>query len=331
MAGKRIIVSRTDSIGDVMLTLPLCGYLKEQFPDCHLYFLGRTYTIPVLECCSHIDEILDFTEIEKNSLPGQVDFFKDLKADIIIHVFPNKQIAKISSLARIPERIGSSGRMFHWNTCTSKVFFSRKNSSLHEAQLNFKLLRPLGLDKIPELNEINEYSGFKNIHPLPAFLQSKSSMKRYILHPKSKGSAAEWGIENFNQLIRLLSAENCEVLISGTQAEKELIKDNITLVENTVDLSGKLDLKSFIALIDSCEGLVAASTGPLHIASAMGKKAIGLYSNRRPIHPGRWAPVGTNSRAITYDGNSLNQFADEDIKKIKPELIKDLLLIHPLP
>jgi ADP-heptose:LPS heptosyltransferase len=49
--------------------------------------------------------------------------------------------------------------------------------------------------------------------------------------------------------------------------------------------------------------MVAASTGPLHIASALGKKAIGIYSPKRPIHPGRWMPVGKDASYVVKDEN----------------------------
>ena len=36
----RIILSRTDSIGDVVLTLPMAAALKQSFPGCTVVFLG---------------------------------------------------------------------------------------------------------------------------------------------------------------------------------------------------------------------------------------------------------------------------------------------------
>jgi hypothetical protein len=39
----RIILCRTDRIGDVILTLPMAGVLKEKFPGCTVIFLGRNY------------------------------------------------------------------------------------------------------------------------------------------------------------------------------------------------------------------------------------------------------------------------------------------------
>ena len=49
--------------------------------------------------------------------------------------------------------------------------------------------------------------------------------------------------------------------------------------------------------------LVAASTGPLHIAAALGKKAIGLYAPMRPIHPARWKPIGSNAQYLVINKN----------------------------
>jgi heptosyltransferase III len=44
--------------------------------------------------------------------------------------------------------------------------------------------------------------------------------------------------------------------------------------------------------------LVACSTGPLHIAAALGKKAIGIFPPIRPMHPQRWQPVGVQAQTL---------------------------------
>jgi ADP-heptose:LPS heptosyltransferase len=62
--------------------------------------------------------------------------------------------------------------------------------------------------------------------------------------------------------------------------------------------------------------LVAASTGPLHIASAVGIHAIGLYPSKRPMHPGRWMPLGGNASYLE-DGNS----GQKESLEISPEAV----------
>jgi ADP-heptose:LPS heptosyltransferase len=120
-----------------------------------------------------------------------------------------------------------------------------------------------------------------------------------IIHPKSKGSAREWGLENFGNLLKkLFQSTQYQVFLSGTEEEGKQIRSWAMDFPELIDLTGKMDLSQFIGFIQSCDVLVAASTGPLHIASALGKRAIGLFAPMRPIHPGRWAPIGSNSRAL---------------------------------
>jgi ADP-heptose:LPS heptosyltransferase len=64
LAPYRIIISRTDSIGDVILTLPLCVWLKKQFPQSELVFLGRSYTKDIIACFDVVDTFLNFDDLQ---------------------------------------------------------------------------------------------------------------------------------------------------------------------------------------------------------------------------------------------------------------------------
>jgi len=59
----RIIISRTDSIGDVVLTLPMAGALKEINPGCKIIFLGRDYTRDVVSLSKHVDEFASWDDV----------------------------------------------------------------------------------------------------------------------------------------------------------------------------------------------------------------------------------------------------------------------------
>jgi len=300
----RILLSRTDSIGDVVLTLPMAGVLKANFPDCQILFLGRSYTKAIIELSEHVDLFVNYDEILKRDHQAQIEFVKDLNLDIFIHVFPVKEIAKLAKAARIPKRVGTRNRLWHWFTCSELVKLSRKNSELHESQLNLKLLFFLGIQTDISLKVIQECYGFTRVKPLgnELFVNMLDKHKtKIILHPKSKGSAKEWGLNNFSKLIKELPKEEYQIFISGTKADGVKLESFIEENSGVVDLTGKLSLTEFISFINLCDVLVAASTGPLHIAAALGKKAIGLYSPRRPIHLGRWAPVGKDAHALVFD------------------------------
>ena len=298
-----IIISRTDSIGDVVLTLPLAGIIKQQLPDSKIIFLGRNYTKDVIGLSVHVDEFMSYDEILKLSEKEQIETFKKLNATHIIHVFPVKHIAQLAKKGGIKNRIGTTNRLWHWFTCNIKVSLSRKNSDLHEAQLNAKLLGPLNIKTDFSAKELAGFYGFTKVPELEEHYLKLIDHKKtnIILHPKSKGSAREWGLDNFSRLITELDKTRYAIYISGTQQEGELVKELLQKHPEVVNLTGKLSLQQFIAFINNCDALIAASTGPLHIASALGKKAIGLFAPMRPIHPGRWKPIGTDAHYLVLD------------------------------
>ena len=324
------LISRTDSIGDVVLTLPIAGFIKKKEPTCKIIFLGRTYTRDVVQLSEHVDLFLDYSLLEKLEMKEQIRKLNEQHITHFIHVFPVKEIAALAKKAKIPFRIGTTNRLYHWGNCNHLVSLSRKNSTLHEAQLNIKLLAKLfdGTDLGPE--EITNLYGFTKVKPLVHQEIAKPDAQKYnvILHPKSKGSAVEWGLANFNALIKLLPADKFRVFISGTEAEGKLMTELIDQNPEVIDLTGKFTLDQFISFIACCDALVAASTGPLHIAAALQKKAIGLFSSRRPIHPGRWKPLGKNAQALVHDVNCLVCKSGKEcdcIKKISPQQVVNLL------
>ncbi len=304
MIPEKIIISRTDNLGDVMLTLPIAGILKKKYPICKIYFIGKSYTKALIDACIYVDEFIDRETVLAD---GNL---KKIKADVIIHVFPDNAIAKAAMTAGIPTRIGTSHRWFHWLYCNKKVNFSRKNSELHEAQLNLKLLSPLGIIQDFSLQEISNAIGFEKI-PLVSNTAEKLLLKNkfnLILHPKSKGSAREWPMDYYFELAKSLPLENYSIFITGTEKEGALIKEQkseIFNLSNVTDLTGKCTLEELISFINKADGLIACSTGPLHIASSLGKYTIGIYPPMRPIHPGRWAPLGKKT-TVLYENKSCN-------------------------
>lgn len=298
---KRIIISRTDAIGDVILTLPMCGIIKKHLPEAEIIFLGKAYTKSVIACCEHVDEFMDADELFKLTLKEAIALLKNIKADALIHVFPNKQIARLGKDAGIPIRVGTTNRLFHWGNINKLIRLSRKNSSLHESQLNCKLLKGIGIDVMPDLVEMAEYTGFTKMPSSKSSLLSLLDKGKInvIFHPKSNVSAREWSLDNFRNLINLLPSDKYSIFISGTDKEKVLLDSWIkSLPPHVIDITGKLTLEEFIAFIKQADCLVAASTGPLHIAAALGIHAVGIYPPIKPMHPGRWQPVGKKANYL---------------------------------
>ncbi|GAA4377345.1 glycosyltransferase family 9 protein [Hymenobacter koreensis] len=304
---KNFLVSRTDAIGDLVLTLPLCGWLKQQFPGCRVVLLGRDYTRAVAAACPAIDVFISDDDLQKLPKLEQIAALRRVQADVVLHVFPSKRLASLAQRAGIPVRIGTRSRWFHWFTCNKLVALSRRHSPLHEAQLNMLLLRPLGLVDVPELVDLVPLGLLLADNSLPdsvaALLERTSpGQLNIILHPRSRGHGREWGLIHFGALAQALHAQGHRVLVTGTQAEGDSMRDWLHEHAHVlVDLTGQLTLPQFLAFIGSADGLVASGTGPLHLAAALRRHALGLFPPMRPIHPGRWAPLGLHAEFLVFD------------------------------
>lgn len=289
---ENIIISRTDGIGDVVLTLPMVSAIKAACPTMKVAFLGRSYSKELILSCSQVDQFLDI-----NDFLNQDILIDGHAPRCIIHVFPVKSIAKRARDLGIPIRIGTSHRFYHWWLCNKLLNLGRKKSNLHESQLNLKLLSAFKLKTEYSLSEIARMYALRTRYPIDSTIARQMIPEKYhlIIHPGSKGSAREWGLDNFIALIHMID-ERFQVFITGTMAEADYMAPLLREIPpGTVNMVGKLPAEQLIPFINACDGLVANSTGPLHIAAALGKDAVGIYPPCHPVHPGRWAPIGTSA------------------------------------
>lgn len=324
---KNILISRTDSIGDVVLSLPVAVVLKQRFPEMEIGFMGTKYTRAIIEACSAVDVFIDMDDFLSKEIT-----LKGEKPQCILHVLPRSLLAKRAKQLNIPMRIGTINRHYHWLTCNKLVRLSRNNSGLHEAQLNFKLLKPLGINQLFSLAEISDLFAMTVLPNLSAQFANLLDANKFklILHPKSRGSAREWDLSYYAELIHALDSNQFQIFISGTVNEQAALQALLENVGNKViDISGLMDLSQFIAFIAACDGVLACSTGPLHIAAALNKYALGIYPPMRPIDPERWGPVGKKARVFVLNKECNSCRKDKSVcfcmQAITPKQIKDAL------
>lgn len=325
------IISRTDAIGDVVLTLPVAGVLKSLYPRTPVFFLGRSYTEEVVRASVHVDRFLNWDEWKTLPAAEAAGALAATGADTIIHVFPNASIARLARQAGLSERIGTTNRLCHWLTCNHLVRLSRRHSPLHEAQLNLQLLKPLGANEEYTPEEIGRYYGLTRFQPLPPEIAGLPDPDKFnlVLHPKSRGSAREWGLDNFRELIGQLPRDQFKIFITGTAEEGQLLQPLLREFSFLTDLTGRLSLGELMSFLSRADGLVAASTGPLHLAAAVGIDALGIYPPIRPMHPGRWAPIGPRAKVFVKEGDCEACRKTGDcacMRGIRPGLLKDYLV-----
>ena len=305
LKNKRIIISKTNQIGDVTFSLPMASALKKLEPSCQVIFLAREYTRALIEKYSDVDEFADYESLVKGGMDSLVKGFKELRADIFIHVIHEPTISKAAKMAEIPIRIGTCRRLINWFTCNRFVNIYRRYSRLHETQLDMHFLRPLGGKSLYSLKEIVELQHYKPLQQKGSISTLLNTNKfNLILHPKTRGEHIEWPPEHFARLIQLLPPETFQIFVTGNAKEGDQVRASmLTPFPHVVDLCGKLSFNELLHFIAGADGMICASTGPVHLAANFGINTLGLYAPIRPLDAGRWGPVGPKAEVLALKKN----------------------------
>jgi heptosyltransferase-3 len=299
---KKILIVRTDRIGDVVLSLPMAELVKKKYPDCKVAYFIRNYTSPLLDGNPFIDEVIIAEESD-----GEILFVKNLKkvksknVDTCVVVNPTLKISLMMFLSGIKNRIGTGYRWYSF-LFNQKVFEHRKYAEKHELEYNINLLSKIDIDIKDFSNGINFYLKVDNKSPerISSILSErgfKSGNKIVIIHPGSGGSSVDLPKERLIELTRLISKmKNITIVITGSKNEAELSKE-FEVGETVVNLAGQLDLSLLKALINKANIFISNSTGPMHIAAALGVHVIGFFPKILSCSQKRWGPY-TKKRTI---------------------------------
>jgi ADP-heptose:LPS heptosyltransferase len=291
----RILVARTDRIGDLVLSLPVFTSLKSAFPRSSICALVRNQTAELLAGRPDVDDVISFDSDTARIPWGE---FKRLlpeivkrKFDAAVILFSNFSVTALAAVAGIPVRVGPATKIAQ-ALLTHRVRQRRSKTLRHETDHNLDISTVLGAPPIRV--------AFIAPPSPPMVRLAKADGRPLVgVHPGSGGSARNWPEKRYVELIRELTGAGCDVVVTGSTAEKEL-------VERVIRSSGALasphigngKLMELASALSQMDVFVAGSTGPLHMASALGTPVVGIYCPIFVCLPQRWGPIGPKDTAL---------------------------------
>lgn len=301
---QKILIVRTDRIGDVVLSLPLGEIIKKKFPDCKVGYFVREYTSPLLVGNPFIDEVIVAKETDAQILfSANLKKIKSKNFDTCIVVNPTLKISLLMFLAGIQNRIGTGYRWYSF-LFNRKVYEHRKYGDKHELEYNINLLEKIGISLKGFSNEIkfHLYIDEKSSAELNSLLLQngfKAGNKIVIIHPGSGGSSVDLPKEKLIELTRMIgSLNNVSIIITGSKNESELCKE-FEISKAVINLAGRLDLTLLKTLINKADLFISNSTGPMHIAAALGVHVIGFFPKILSCSQKRWGPYTEKKTIFT--------------------------------
>lgn len=302
---KNIILSRTDRIGDVILTAASFEPLRAAFPEANIRILVRPELSPLLANNTEGVEPVECPPglgakgFHGSRIARWKSYFQSNPADAIVFLHPDNDLQIAAALARIPRRLGYRKQVGHW-ALNEKIPYRRHLGLKHEAHCNFDLLKILGCTAPPDLRPLIHLAS-------PSVLPEELRETPFaVFHPDAFGVKPRWPAKHYADLAGKLHRHwGWKIVLIGSEASPEILSlfENSSLPrENWSDRRGKDNLLSTAHILSQARLVVSRDSGPAHLAAAVETPLVCLMGQCDPIHsPARWAPLGPKVRTLISD------------------------------
>lgn len=303
---KRILVIRLDHIGDVVMTRPSLRAVYKKFPNATIDLLVSDEIAPLFLNSKEIRHVI----LAKNGwFSRKASFFQMVKEffhlvsllkkehyDLGLDFRGDLRNILLMFFSRIRYRLGYgvTGGGF---LLTEAFPYDR---TAHQVMVNLNLLRFFHVAQDNKLMPF-EYTQdraqmfWKDFGIEPA----TTVLPRVMVHMGAGSTAKQWGADNFRALLQKISEANlAQILLIGTEAEKEALPDLRLHVQNIIDVRGKVTLQDLPILMDICDIFIGNDSGPAHIAAAQGLEIVLIASGTNDVR--FWHPWTDRLRLLQY-------------------------------
>ncbi len=302
----RVLISRPDRLGDVILSTPLPREIKKSFPDAFVAVMVRKYAAAVFENNPYVDKIFlvdDFLSKKKGSGIKLLKEIRSFNFNYALMLLPNERINYLLFVAGIKNRIGVGHKFYQWITNVRAVSRNKYKPLRHEADYCLDLAREMGVNSFNYKTEIFLSDEEKKEVEKFRFNISPNGEKLVGMHFTSGNSCPNFEYVKYLEIIEgLKKIEGIKIVVTDKDLPPEIeskLSDVARVGESLRDL--------FVAL-KSLDLFVSSSTGPSHAAAALGVDTLTLFCPLPACSPQLWSPMGNNAFYILPSSDYCKNF-----------------------
>jgi heptosyltransferase III len=314
----KILVFLFGSLGDSIVAIPALRAVRRHFPDAEIVMLqnfesGNLVTASEVIPASLIDRHLSYKSTAAGT--GKLSNFVDLMRRIRREKF---DAAVYAVMSERPARAVARDRYF-FRACGIRSLYGFRaippaelwpvdpnghpEKSAHEAEFRLQRLSLDGIDAMPETDLSTPLFEFRaeELEKADSWLRTKRRQPHlplFSIAPGCKTLSNLWPFENFVLLGKLLlESYDCELMVTGGPAERELGNRLIEALGSGINAAGEFGVKDSAAVLYRSDIHIGLDTGTMHLAAAAGTRCFALFGERN--NPGLWYPLGSG-HAIVY-------------------------------
>ncbi|WP_165090546.1 lipopolysaccharide heptosyltransferase I [Neisseria yangbaofengii] len=286
----KILLVRLSSMGDLIHTLPAVQDLAQQRPDVELHWLSEAGFADIARLHPFVKKVhaMKWRQWRKNLIQAetwreigrlktvlqqeQFDFVLDSQGLMKSALFAKMAKAPVYGLDQHSARESWAAHFYRQKFAVEKGRNAVWRNRILFAQV-FGYAMPdrqsFGLE-VPEAGRLN------NLHT-PYYV---------ALHATSRDSKL-WPSENWVALLQKLHAEqNAKVYLPWGSATEKARAEKIAANLPFAIVCDKMNLLQAADLLDKAVGVIGVDTGLLHLANALDKPVVGIYTDTDPLKTG---------------------------------------------
>lgn len=340
---KRLLIYRLGSLGDTVVAIPSFRLLEKAFPLAERRVLtahGKDEKAPrIADLIEQSGVVQGFLYYDAGG-PRMTRFLKlrqqirEWRPDMLVYLAESRRplvslrdflFFKSCGIRRI---VG-----IPWRNAEFVADMRNDSSGLRQHQAQMLANRLLELGPV-DLNDAGNWSLRLNrseIAVADAMVQRLPPHETLIACSLgTKVDTNDWGLPNWLELVRGLRSteKNAALVIVGAQSELETSERLLRAWAGPgLNLCGMVNPRECAAVLALADVFIGHDSGPIHLASSVGTRCVGIYSARNP--PGEWFPFGVGHRVLYHQthcyGCKLAHCALYDKKCIKSITVAEVL------
>ncbi|MGH2364175.1 MAG: glycosyltransferase family 9 protein [Chloroflexota bacterium] len=299
-AYHNILLTLLLPIGDTLFATPTIRALRRAYPRAHISAVVFPTNRAVLENNPDVDRLL--VHATRESWPGSAAFLhffarrRHERYDLAVHFAAYHGYYGLA--CGIPRQLQLPCPWLSWLIPHANHGWRQR----HAIHTYLSVLRPLGLagaDDQPRL----ELSADQHTFAADYLARHGASQGELLLglHPGGSGfrGMKRWAPEGFGWVAgQLAKRRPVRLIFFGSGAERPLAEAAAACADGlpAINACGATTLSQTIALLGRIDVVIGNDSGPLHLAAALGTRAVGVYG---PTNRETFRPIGPRVRVVT--------------------------------
>lgn len=291
---ETLCLLRLSALGDITHVLPTLRTLQKHWPETKISWIIGKSEYPLVKAIDNVNFIIfdksagwssyiDLNKQIKQSLDGG-------KFDVLMHIQLSLR-ASIASLF-IPARIKlgfDKKRAKDMQAVFCNQHINPESTRQHVLDSFLEFPRHFGLDPVMDWSLPVSQSAIDNIKT-----RLDTNKKLFVINPCAAAKLKNWrnwDAESYAAIADHISERHdMQVVLTGgfSPLEKHTAETILSLCKKAkpVNLIAATSIDELVAVLKLADMVLAPDTGPVHIASALGSRTIGLYAATNPQRAG---------------------------------------------